>query len=870
MKPISEIQNRLINEFGFKQRGKYLREGVCPECQHKSLFISTEHEQMNNVKCGRENNCTYSATTRELFPDLFKTLAERYPATTQDPHATAKAYLKSRGLESAKFTGQFVQGERYERDAISDPKDTITVKFTLGKGVTWERFLQPIEMAEKPKKAHFQGSYRGHWWQPLEFDPKRGQQVFMVEGIIDALSLIQSGFNAIALMSCNNWPEKSIKPYLDKGIKWVVALDNDDAGRRYNHKFYKDLLKLNENAEVCIAPEKDKRDWNDLLKACEGSIGRDDLKDWFYTGSLLTSANAKSKALKIAERTHRTSFTFDFNDQLYSAKYSEKEEENPIQINNIANCKPEFAYFQKDTVTEESAYFLKISRPGIKKPYKAVFAASAIATPSEFKNRLLNVAPGMMFTGGKAQLEMHQKEHWFSDMSLPEVQTVGFLGYAKELGGWVFQNQAVFSGKLYRANEDDFFELPNDQSVKTSFRQDNIHIGSVDLSHKPNLWVPDFKQAFGVKGLAALAYWAGSFFAEQIRHKQASYPFLELSGEPGTGKSTLLEFLWKLSGRADYEGIELSKASHAGRWRSLEQLANLPLVLMEGDRDESSGRQRNTFDLNEAKGLYNGKGMRAVGLRTGGNETREPRFRGALVIAQNATVDSDRPVMERINRVHWDKSHFSHAGYEASNRLRDLELEDINGFMTACITQESLFLAKYKDGYDAALKRLNDHAELGNQRIRHNHAQVMGLAHALKATKVLDNLSASDLEELDDYMEQCCVERHQRLEADTPLLTEFWDMYQYIEYESPFNVNHSKEEGTIALSLNQFTWAMSELKQKPLDMAQLKKELKNSKRFPYLDYKTVRSRIYDGKQTKCFVFSDKEGQALSQPHQQAA
>ena len=96
---------------------------------------------------------------------------------------------------------------------------------------------------------------------------------------------------------------------------------------------------------------------------------------------------------------------------------------------------------------------------------------------------------------------------------------------------------------------------------------------------------------------------------------------LLIKGEPGTGKSTLLEFLWKLSGRADYEGIELSKASHAGRWRSLEQLANLPLVLMEGDRDESSGRQRNTFDLNEAKGLYNGKWYDLQALGTEGQNT---------------------------------------------------------------------------------------------------------------------------------------------------------------------------------------------------------------------------------------------------------
>ena len=46
----------------------------------------------------------------------------------------------------------------------------------------------------------------------------------------------------------------------------------------------------------------------------------------------------------------------------------------------------------------------------------------------------------MMFTGKKEQLEKYQKEHWFSSYILPEVKAVNFLGYARELGGWVFQN----------------------------------------------------------------------------------------------------------------------------------------------------------------------------------------------------------------------------------------------------------------------------------------------------------------------------------------------------------------------------------------------------------------------------------------------
>ena len=860
---VTEIVKRLKRDYQMKQERDYLRQGECPECKKRELFISAT--EPHHLKCGRESKCGWGMNTRELYPDLFKALHEQHPPTAANPNATARAYLRLRGIDPDLFTGQFVQGQRVERAAIREPKHTETVRFFLNadKSVYWERFITVIEMPDKPKKAHFSGSYKGLWWQPVGFDPKRGERVFLVEGIIDALSLIQSGFNAVSLMSSNNYPEQAIERYLGQGIEWVLALDNDHAGLKYNRKFYKTLRDRGETVALCVAPDKDKRDWNDLLKAANGKITLDMLDEWFYTGELLTAPHAKSKALKIAAKTHRNRFTFEFDDQLYYAKYSDKEEDDPIQIERIANCKPEFLYFQKDSITGDSGYYIRVTRPGLNKPYKDTFAPSALGSAAEFKHRLLNVAAGLMFTGNTKQLESYQQEYWFNCATPPEVQTINFVGYARELGGWIFQNQAVFKGQVHQVNQDDFIDLADGRQVKTTFRMDNIQIGKLD-AHQPEIWLDDYKTAFGAKGLAVLAFWVGSFFAEQIRDLQASYPFLELSGEPGTGKTTLLEYLWKLSGRDGYEGIELSKASHAGRWRTLEQLANLPLVLMEGDRSDGN-HQKRTFDLNEAKGLYNGRGMRSTGVRTGGNETREPPFRGSLIIAQNAAIESERAVMERIVRIHWDKSHFSTKGYHALSRLRSLDMEQINGFMTACITQEKPFLEKYQQGYQVAMQRLEKVQELGNQRIRHNHAQIMGITHALKATGILAGLLPNDLEELDSYLQQCCTDRHQCLAEDSALMTEFWDMYRYLEDESgdvDCRVNHTKDSSRIAINLNQFQNAMMEAKQRPLDLTQIRRELRQSKRYPFLEQRSIYSSI-SNKSVKCFIFANKEGSTLN-------
>jgi putative protein kinase ArgK-like GTPase of G3E family len=49
--------------------------------------------------------------------------------------------------------------------------------------------------------------------------------------------------------------------------------------------------------------------------------------------------------------------------------------------------------------------------------------------------------------------------------------------------------------------------------------------------------------------MVALAFFVMSLFAVQIRLREKSIGFLEITGPPGSGKSTLVEFLWKLLGR---------------------------------------------------------------------------------------------------------------------------------------------------------------------------------------------------------------------------------------------------------------------------------------------------------------------------------
>ena len=77
----------------------------------------------------------------------------------------------------------------------------------------------------------------------------------------------------------------------------------------------------------------------------------------------------------------------------------------------------------------------------------------------------------------------------------------------------------------------------------------------------------------------------------------------------------MLEFCWRLLGRDEYEGFDLLKATQAGRRRAFSQVSNLPVVLIESDRDngEKDAKQRQ-FSFDEMKPFFNGRGTGTLGV----------------------------------------------------------------------------------------------------------------------------------------------------------------------------------------------------------------------------------------------------------------
>ena len=118
-------------------------------------------------------------------------------------------------MNVSSIKGWYQQGSFFCKDKQIS---TATVKFTLSNGATWERFIDNPERFGN-MKARFNGSYKGYWWQPPDFESSQlnnEKELWLTEGIFDAISLLEVGITAVSVMSCNNFPSESLNKLRNK------------------------------------------------------------------------------------------------------------------------------------------------------------------------------------------------------------------------------------------------------------------------------------------------------------------------------------------------------------------------------------------------------------------------------------------------------------------------------------------------------------------------------------------------------------------------------------------------------------------------------------------------------------------------------
>ncbi|QBG93964.1 bifunctional DNA primase/helicase [Xanthomonas oryzae pv. oryzae] len=887
--------SRLERDYGLKHRSgtEYMRGGKCPSCSKKELY--TNHLKPWVVKCGRQSKCGRELHVKDLYDDLFDDWSKRFQPTAAAPNAAADAYLQfSRGFDLALLKGLYSQDSHYDRKISAG---TATVRFPLVKGGWWERLIDRPHRFGKQKARFAPGqSYAGVWWAaPAALTAMQTvREVWIVEGIFDAIALLQHGMCAVSAMSSNAFPEESLRELAKARLAalptLVWALDNEPGARAYTHKHIKRAAALGFESRAAQIVQRDgkKTDWNDLhLRA----IASDDPKQWNndinearYQGDLLVARSAVDKGLLMFEHDGRNDFWLEYRSRLYwfdfdtqrfdklrkeklgdtdsdegdevAAEDLKKIKRAACSVQKIANCYPEALYFQRQEVTDESWYYFRVDFPHDGPSVKGTFTGGHLASASEFKKRLISLAAGAMFTGTGHQLDRLIEEQ---TEAIKTVDAIDFVGYSKEHRAYLLGDMAVRDGELVTANEEDYFEFDK-LRLKTTQKSIRLEIQRDAEAFRVD-WLPWLWQCFGTHGMVAMTFWFGSLFAEQIRAGHKSFPFLEATGEAGAGKTTLLTFLWKLLGRSDYEGFDPAKSSKAGRARAMGQVSGMPVVLLEADRSEPDKAHSKTFEWDELKDFFGGGTLATRGVRNGGNETYEPPFRGTIVITQNAAVDASEAILTRIVKLHFKRPQVTTESRIAADNLNALQVEEVSHFLVRAIRQERAILDLFAERVKVFEAKLRAQQDLRLERVIKNHAQMLALFDCLRMVITIP----------DDMVEQTrlalldmALERQKAISADHAMVNEFWEVYEYLEATGHGKavVNHSRDAQRIAINLNHFAARAAQFSQSVPDLKVLRALLSDSRRHKFIGANVaVNSAILKdehsgaGTTVKCWVFS---------------
>lgn len=863
-----DVLQRVTADYELKPRGgDWLRNGRCPACGKKELYTNGKNPWI--LKCGRESKCGDQWHVKDLYPDLFEDWSKRAPATQENPKATASAYLEfNRGFNLNLIKDWFSQESYFDRDIN---EGSATVRFPLQKGGWWERIIDRPHRFDKKARFKFGESFRGVWWQPPTLNLDITAEIWIVEGIFDAIALTHHGIDAVSAMSCNVFPQESLNELLKSRAgdlpTLIWALDNEDGkkkasgARAYATRWARQAEKMGFECSAALLPRNSGKDWNDYHQRWafiddvverETTIERD-IDEARYEGKLLLAKSAEEKGLLMYERRPRADFYFGFNSRLYWFKFDikkygyamDKIEESDERgqmtdeqvrnaalresgaVSEIANCYPEFLYYQRNDITDEAWYYARVDFPHDGGSQKGTFTGGQVAAAAEFKKRLIHMAPGAVFTGTGAQLDRIAKDQLFN---IKQVDTIDFVGYSKEYGSYVFGDVAVRGGVVSTVNAEDYFEFGR-MRLKTLQKSIQVHVQRDPVEYNDQ-WINNLWLTFGTQGLIALAFWFGSLFCEQIREQHKSFPFLEVTGEAGAGKTTLLTFLWKLLGR-EHEGFDPSKASRAGRRRVMGQVSGMPVVMIEADRNEPDRAHAKGFDFDELKDFFGGGTLGTTGQRTGGNETYEPPFRGTICISQNADVSGSEAIMTRIVKLHFKRPNVTTESRIAADNINQLDVENLSHFLLKSVRMESQVLAMFNDRvklYEIELRKIKD---LRIERIVKNHSQMLAMLDCLK---LVVDIPEQYLKESRRELMTMALERQRSISADHPAVAEFWEVYEYLQMQGEDScVNHSADPKIIAININEFYERASMHRQNLVDIKTLRMLLRDSRSHKLMD-----------------------------------
>lgn len=641
----------------------------CPECGKTEAWAYRDFPA--TIMCNRKNQCGARIKSLDLFPELLVNIEKDFAPTKDDPNRPAREYLYSRGLTSKSLAGLKYEYRRNIRKSGSGG-----VLFFIGKNSAGEDVWNGRLFTPPPGvgKTHNQGSTAGLFWQHpgVRYDPNR--TVYVVEGIIDALSLIELGLQAIAVLSAGQDPSKIDLSVFggDQGRLLIFAFDKDNAGARGIKRWLAAYP-----AAKAIVPLVG--DWNDFIRDNNPdkalSLFTEKLPEMSCRADLLLSESARDYADIFTVFYGYPPGLFEFGKSYWFAQIGKgtgRNGEPNIVISCVSNFTCETDHYQLDSTGSDNnpvyRYCLKI-HPTSGTPVYCSVTGSDLAHPQALRSALLCHAK-VDWKGEAAPSKALVSE--IVGTKAPTVRQIHLLGHDKDSGCIVFQDflidpngtiRDLDARGFFRASRKEYLRPP--ASLATLKPRKGASLNKIyDL----------IGRAWPHNGHLAVAYAVSSWFVYCVKRELGFFPFLSLWGDTQTGKSWLVRVLNGMQ-CLDEEGMPMTKLNTGkGEIRKLAQRAGLFKALLEGNAAEKA-----RFDMESLLTLFNhGNSLQVRAVKSNGIETKETEFLSSLIFVQNKEPFTSKAQMERvISSKEFKNSDINEATTEAFRELLKIPLQEL-------------------------------------------------------------------------------------------------------------------------------------------------------------------------------------------------
>lgn len=696
-----------------KVSGKYITNLRCAECGDETAYAFAD--EPSSINCNRKNHCGAKTLTRDLFPDVMRKVEEEHPPTEKDPDRPARIYLETRGLKQS-LAGLKFRHLSYTRKGcgggVGFPLGSLSDK---GEGVLHDPAIYNARLYNPPDagKTHNTGSLDDLYWfhTGSAYDPEK--PLYITEGVINALSLIEMGFQAIAVLSSTRAPSRFKLP----GFKRIIlSFDNDVAGG----EAFKRWEEVFPNAEA-VTP--DHGDWNDFLCAAdspEEARAEFDKKQNLFQGlaGLLLATTASEYAQRYYALHGNPPGLFVFNGQHYFAPRGPNKS-GKVATRRVSNFNLLVDHFRLDTHNPEQPeyrYHLTVTPKGYR-PVKFTVNGSELSRPDGLTATFLTHAKAHWFGGKKASVELTRL---IVESKAPEVRQLDRIGYDPESDYYVFRDFAINpDGQLIIPKKNRFYEVTHRQNIRPSGL-------SGQLRPDPGMSARDIYRlvcaAWGPRAAVGIAFMVGAWFVGQIKDSIGFYPFLSMWGDNTAGKTYLVTAMNAMQ-CLDEEGIPMFKENTGkGELRKLGQISGLFRAMLEGNVGTAV-----RFDYGKLLPLYNKNPLQVRAVKSNDNQTIEMPFYGALVFVQNAEPFKTPAQKSRFISVEFRQEDIRDT-VDAFNRVQATPKERLANFYVEIMGHRKQLEAEWLGRYKQFVQAME--GEILQPRIRQNHALILAF-HSL-------------------------------------------------------------------------------------------------------------------------------------------